>query len=476
MRARKGAQWFSPFVPEEVNFNYTEANSWQYSLYAPQHLGCLIELLGGKDSLENWLDRLFTCKSKTSGRAQADITGLIGQYAHGNEPSHHMAYLYNFTNKPYKTQIYVDSILQNLYKPLPHGLSGNEDCGQMSSWYVLSSIGIYPITPGLPVYQIGRPLVDKAKIQQENGKTFEINVLNNSKNNKFIQSIRLKDSVINTPFVKHEDILNGSIMTIEMGPKPSKNLSSFITNDTIPNDFISCPYIETEQNIFEDSLLIKINSVGLNSKAKIFFRLDKYPFQEYKNPFYIHNTAEISIKSLISDKIKKIESTTLRSKFVKKNQSKLLTLKSKFANQYAASGENSLIDGVFGGLDYRTGDWQGFYGKDVIAEISFQQMKKFSKLGVSCIKDIKSWIFFPKEILIFGSIDGDKYEKISKIVIKKSKEGDENSEVRKFIAKNEKNKAFKHYRFIISNPGKCPDWHLGAGNDTWLFLDEIILE
>ncbi len=147
MRARRGAQWYGPFDPSEVNFNYTEANSWQYSLYAPQNIPLLTNLLGGPDSLELWLDRLFSTNMKLSGREQADITGLIGQYAHGNEPSHHMAYLYNFTNAPYKTQLYVDRILDEMYQNAPDGLSGNEDCGQMSAWYVMSALGLYAVTP-----------------------------------------------------------------------------------------------------------------------------------------------------------------------------------------------------------------------------------------------------------------------------------------------------------------------------------------
>ncbi|NRA12868.1 MAG: glycoside hydrolase family 92 protein, partial [Crocinitomicaceae bacterium] len=162
MRGRRSGQWHSPFDPAEVNFNYTEANSWQYSLYAPHAVGVLRDLIGGKDSLEAWLDRLFTTEMDLSGRHQADITGLIGQYAHGNEPSHHMAYLYNYTNAPEKTQYYIDRIQREMYSNNPDGLSGNEDCGQMSAWYVLSALGIYQIAPGSTFYEFGRPLMDKA--------------------------------------------------------------------------------------------------------------------------------------------------------------------------------------------------------------------------------------------------------------------------------------------------------------------------
>ena len=174
MRGRLRNTWFQPFDPYEVNFNYTEANSWQYSFYVPQDINGFINLLGGKSGLETQLDALFSAKNELHGGNQVDITGLIGQYAHGNEPSHHMAYLYNYINKPHKTQEKVYQILTELYANAPDGISGNEDCGQMSAWYVLSSMGFYSVTPGSNQYVIGTPLFDKVSIHLENDNTFTI--------------------------------------------------------------------------------------------------------------------------------------------------------------------------------------------------------------------------------------------------------------------------------------------------------------
>ena len=147
MRARLNGRWYNPFDPREVNNNYTEANSWQYSFFVPQDIPGLIEALGGPEAFEARLDALFEAPEQTTGRTQADITGLIGQYAHGNEPSHHIAYLYDYIGKPEKRQARVDQILETLYTSAPDGLCGNEDCGQMSAWYVLSSLGKYPVCP-----------------------------------------------------------------------------------------------------------------------------------------------------------------------------------------------------------------------------------------------------------------------------------------------------------------------------------------
>ncbi|MDX1462940.1 MAG: GH92 family glycosyl hydrolase, partial [Marinirhabdus sp.] len=183
--------WFGPFDPFEVNFNYTEANAWQYSLYAPQDISGHMALMGGKQAFENHLDTLFTATSKTSGRNQADITGLIGQYAHGNEPSHHMAYLYNFVNSPQRTQELIHQIVTELYSNSPDGISGNEDCGQMSAWYIFSTLGFYPVTPGSNQYIIGTPLFPKATIHLENRKEFTIDAPDVSDTHIYIASAQL---------------------------------------------------------------------------------------------------------------------------------------------------------------------------------------------------------------------------------------------------------------------------------------------
>ena len=174
MRPRKNGNWLSPFDPREVNNNYTEANSWQYSFYTPQDINGYLEMIGGRKKMEEKLDQLFAENSQTTGRDQSDITGLIGQYAHGNEPSHHIAYLYNFTGAAYKTQAMVHRIMKDMYHDTPDGLEGNEDCGQMSAWYVLSALGFYPVTPGTTDYIIGTPMFSSATIHLENGKSFTV--------------------------------------------------------------------------------------------------------------------------------------------------------------------------------------------------------------------------------------------------------------------------------------------------------------
>ena len=174
MRPRVNGGWLSPFDPKEVNNHFTEANAWQYSMYVPHDILGLMDKLGGVNDTEKHLDSLFGTDSRTTGRDQADISGLIGQYAHGNEPSHHMAYLYNYCGKPEKAQGIIDYVCKQFYKDSPDGLIGNEDCGQMSAWYVMSAMGLYPVCPGSNVYATGIPQFYEVEIAREGKSGFLI--------------------------------------------------------------------------------------------------------------------------------------------------------------------------------------------------------------------------------------------------------------------------------------------------------------
>ena len=207
---------FNPRYSSHMKSDYTEGNAFQWSFFAPHDMDNFIAAIGGKKELETRLDTLFTTSSQIDGaEASGDITGLIGQYAHGNEPSHHMAYLYNWTDAPWKGQERLDFIMRNFYTNQPDGIIGNEDCGQMSAWYVMSAMGFYQVCPGIPVYTVGRPMVDKATIRVAGG-TFEIVVTNNSPENKYVKSIKLNGQELATPFFSHADLVKGGKMEIEM--------------------------------------------------------------------------------------------------------------------------------------------------------------------------------------------------------------------------------------------------------------------
>lgn len=207
---------FNPRFSAHEKSDYTEGNAYQWSFYAPHDMEGYIKLVGGRDALEANLDTLFTTSSRIDGAEQSgDITGLIGQYAHGNEPSHHIAYLYNYTKSPHKGQAILDSVMRSFYQPTPEGIIGNEDCGQMSAWYVMSAIGFYPVCPGSDEYHIGRPMVDEARIQVRGG-TFTVRVKNNGVRNKRVASVRLNGRPISNFRFRHGDLKPGGLLEISM--------------------------------------------------------------------------------------------------------------------------------------------------------------------------------------------------------------------------------------------------------------------
>ena len=212
---------FNPRASTHRNDDYCEGTAWQWTWFVPHDVDGLVELMGGRDAFIGKLDSLFVADSSLEGESvSVDISGLIGQYAHGNEPSHHIAHLYNYVGQPYKTQALVDSVLHTLYFNEPNGLSGNEDCGQMSAWYVLNAMGFYQVCPGKPVYSIGRPLIDEAAIRLQNGNTFTIIAHNNSRDNKYVRKIILNGEELAAPFFNHQDIVNGGTLELTMGAEP----------------------------------------------------------------------------------------------------------------------------------------------------------------------------------------------------------------------------------------------------------------
>ncbi|WP_031427501.1 GH92 family glycosyl hydrolase [Flavimarina sp. Hel_I_48] len=223
----KDGKWHEPFDPKfskhETNTDYTEGNAWQHSWFVPHAPDSLIKLMGGNEAFVAKLEQLFAESSEISGdEASPDISGLIGQYAHGNEPSHHIAYLFNKAGAPWRTQYWVHEILKTQYDTTPNGLSGNEDAGQMSAWYVFSSMGLYPMNPASTTYEIGSPIFEKTTLNLPNGNTFTIEAKDVSDTNFYIQSATLNGKEFNQTKIPHSEILNGGTLTLVMGSEPNE--------------------------------------------------------------------------------------------------------------------------------------------------------------------------------------------------------------------------------------------------------------
>jgi predicted alpha-1,2-mannosidase len=230
-RAKDDAgKWIEPFSPLKYGGNggypFTEGNGWQYLWYVPQDVYGFIDLMGGEKAFVTKLDEFFTLDAIPDD-VNGNASGFIGQYAHGNEPSHHIAYLYDFTNEPWKTQYYAAKVIKEQYTETPSGYSGNEDCGQMSAWYIFSSLGFYPVNPANGVYCFGSPQVPSATINLENGKKFSVITHDAGGENIYIQKIVLNGKPYTKTYILHQDIVNGSKLEFYMGKKPNKKMASY---------------------------------------------------------------------------------------------------------------------------------------------------------------------------------------------------------------------------------------------------------
>jgi predicted alpha-1,2-mannosidase len=478
MQAKFNGGFYEPFDPAEVNNNYTEANAWQYTFYVPQDITGLAGLFGGEQKLANKIQELFLSETKLTGREQVDITGLIGQYAHGNEPSHHIAYLFDYLGRPNLTQYYANRIMKEFYKNSPDGLIGNEDCGQMSAWYVLSSMGFYPVCPGNTQYAIGSPVFDKVTINLEDGKKFEIITYNRTEDNYFIKDIRMNDVKYEKFYIEHADIMNGGKIEFDMTSEAS---AADVPQDNLPvskikdNFIVTVPYFSVSKNSFRDAMQVEIKSIVKN--VRIFYKItglndnNIIDSGRYVKPVEIKSSCRLFA---FCENAKGEHSRTVRAKYSKIPDYDVI-LNSRYNNQYTAGGPDGLIDGIRGGENWRLGNWQGYQGQDFSAVVNLRSVKKIKKVSAGFLQDIRSWIWMPVKIFFDISQDGVNFVTAAEIV-NDVPNNDLNLGViiKDFSA--EINNSAQYIRVRATNFGKIPAWHPGAGDNAFIFIDEIIIE
>lgn len=300
-------QFISDFDPMETTGHYTEANAYQYTTFVPQDIEGLIGLMGGDKVFENWLDTCFNTETDFSKINVRDVTGLIGQYAHGNEPSHSVSYLYNYVGTPWKTQKMVRQILSTLYTDTQDGINGNEDCGQMSAWYVMSAMGIYAVTPGMETYVIGSPVFDKVTLNLENGNKFEIIARNNAKENVYIQSAKLNGKDWPKTYLKHGDIMKGGKIVFEMGNQPNFHRGTKKEDRPYSPEkkirYAKAPLIKFSDILFLNNRTITLS--GAEPGARIYYTLDETAPTEksvpYTKPLTITKTTVFKTRSYVDD-------------------------------------------------------------------------------------------------------------------------------------------------------------------------------
>ena len=474
MRPRKNGNWLSPFYPNEINNHFTEGNSWHYSFYVPQDIDGLIALHGGKQKFENKLDELFTNAEKPRGREQSDVTGLIGQYAQGNEPSHHMAYLYNYVGKPQKTVKYVQQICYEFYKNSPDGLIGNEDCGQMSAWYVFSSMGFYPVCPGSDQYILGETIFNDVKINFENGKS--LSIIKQRSVSETLNGISLNEKKSQQSFISHANLMAGGKLNylygsfFDVNNNYGKDLNS-PTSKVTGVSIIPAPIINSVSQVFKDKMEISLTSIN-SSNPKIYYTLDgKEPTKDsklYVNPFFIDINCSVRAKTFSN----KESSVVTEANFFKLKYNYDVAITSTTNAQYSADGSQSLIDGVYGDLDWRKGNWLGFQPQDFECIVDFKSSIAIDYLSLNCLQDSRSWILFPTTVLFYGSLDNKEFALIGSA--QNLINTDDNVvQVKKFEKKLDVKLSFRYIKIVGKNFGKLPEWHQGKGGDAFIFVDEL---
>lgn len=472
-RGKSNGCFIKPFNPAEVNFMLTEANSWQYNFFVPQDINTHIDMLGGDEAYDKKLDELFTADDMLTGRHQSDITGLIGQYAHGNEPSHHMAYLYNYVGKPWKTQKLVRQIVDELYSNKPDGLSGNEDCGQMSAWYVMSAMGIYPVTPGSDKYAIGTPLFNTLTVELENGNIFKIHAEEVSEKNIYIHSVTYNGEPWTKSYITHDMIMKGGVLEFEMGKTPKKSWGLVPANrpfQKITDHLITpIPYFEASAKTFTDQLEVQINSYNKEVELRwgLDTKTDEPDMNVYREIITLQQTSRIKSFASMNGKNSLME----EAEFIKIPSGRSVTISNPYDLQYTAGGDIALVNTLRGGVDFKTGNWQGYWGVDLDATIDLGESQIVKKIGAGFLQDQNSWIFMPEWVRFEVSMDGVEYRTLDKIE-NKIDEKEDGGIVKEFEIKIPKQK-IRYIKVFAKNKGFCPDWHKGAGEPAWIFVDEV---
>ncbi|MEQ9186213.1 MAG: GH92 family glycosyl hydrolase [Cryomorphaceae bacterium] len=451
MRPRSNGGWLTPFDPREVNNHFTEGNAWQYSFFVPHDIPGMIESMGGKAAFENKLDALFKAPELTTGRTQADITGLIGQYAHGNEPSHHMAYLYNFIDRPEKTEERVHQILREFYSARPDGLIGNEDCGQMSAWYVMSSMGIYAVTPGRPEYALVAPYLDDFTVHLENGSSFDRQ--------------RITDALKESLFIAYASLTQMQ----ETEPLDQPGIYE--------HSYLQSPVISAGSLSFDDSMHVSISVADGQSVYHSFMNADS-TFSEARTDtsFWIYESRTIVAHTAKGEGAERRVSSPVTARFYKNPHPHWnVELQSNYNPQYSAGGEQGLIDGIRGDENWRKGYWQGYQDQDLECVIDFSGTQLIQSLSVGCLQDTRSWILMPTKVEFYTSTNGRDFELVA-TVSNTVQDKDYEVQVKDFSVRLSSPLATGFLKVKAYNYGTLPTWHQGHGGEAFIFVDEIGVE
>jgi predicted alpha-1,2-mannosidase len=494
VQPRDNGQWLPNFDPYEVNNHFTEANSWQYSI--PQY-----SIYDGYHDFGDYTKAqrklftdIFTAKPNTTGRTQSDITGLIGQYAHGNEPSHHYFYHYSLGSEQKEL---LEKVKTDFYKPQPDGIIGNEDCGQMSAWYVFSTLGFYP-HPDKLEYMYGSMNIDSAIIQTKNGegiiypnyyKTARTQAYDDKLKAGYKYPIRKNNKKYPLEINRYETTMYDKDLTGVMVHR-KWNYIYELSNGDDEDMLRMMPYPDKSYAI-APLLAVNGNTVTVNAREKR--NLKTYYFTSYQlisKSQFVHDsfteyTTPVNMLPgqhiYVYEKVNQPEHgkqppdrVVFYSHYTHPPEAQPWNVSygCVLNKQYTANGNKSLVDNVLGDVDWRKGNWQGTQGQDFEVTIDLLAKTKINRVAVHALQDTRSWIVYPTEVQVWGSKDGKKFKPMGTVVNTIGANTDSSS-TQWFRLSNKKAKSCQYLKIVAKNYGQLPAWHAGKGEDAFIFLDEI---
>jgi predicted alpha-1,2-mannosidase len=468
-RPRRNGQWLKPYDPRRVDFNYTEANGWQYRFAAPHHAREHVDALGGNDAFQAALDSLFEIDSATTGREQPDITGRIGQYAHGNEPSHHVAWLSHFTGRPERSAARVARILQELYTPAPDGLTGNEDCGQMSSWYVLAALGLYDVAPTSKQWLLIPPRYERMIVRFEDGRTFTTRRVGTGR----VERVTFNGEPLERSFLWHEEVIGGGELVFELGEAGDwgKAPNERPGNPRMVDPILPAPWAEAENDRFRGHLDVRLATGAPGAAIRWTDGPDLDPQDGVIYDGTIHLESTTTIRFAANDGER--SSPVVFARFDAIEHDWALVVTSVPNAQYTAGGPDALIDGRRGPEDWRTGSWQGYQGQDFVATLDLGEPTAVVRAGASFLQDMRSWIWMPTELVVEVSVDGRSFREAGRVThdVPEDAEGVLLRDLELALDGS----PIRALRFRAVNYGTIPAWHPGAGGEAFIFVDELIV-
>jgi hypothetical protein len=470
LRPRRNGQWLHPYDPRRVDFHHTEANGWQYRFAAPHDAPRHVQAFGSDDAFEAALDPLFTIASATTGREQPDITGRIGQYAHGNEPSHHVAWLSHFTGRPERSAARVAQVLDELYAARPDGLIGNEDCGQMSSWYVLAALGLYDVAPTSRQWLLIPPKHARMSVRFEDGRTFTTRRVGAGR----IARVMFNGEPLERSFLWHDEVIGGGELVFELGEASDWGAAASARPGTasMTEAVLPAPWAEAESDRFRGHLGVRLVSgvPGVTIRWTDRPDVDPHAGAIYEGPLRLDSTTTLRFVAIDEART----SLVVSARFDAIEHDWRVDVSSVPNAQYTAGGPDALIDGRRGPDDWRTGAWQGYQAQDFVAALDLGKPTPVARAGASFLQDMRSWIWMPTELVVEVSDDGRSFIEAGRVA-HDVPDNEEGVFLRDFTIALD-GRPIRAVRFRAVNYGTIPTWHPGAGGKAFIFVDELIVE